>query len=105
MTASALYVLFHKFICCLRLEVHVTKSEPTVSWSMLIKGDSRGKMVFTEEQLAVINEQLDKFTTSTEVNTNTSLSDTSQLNTDFKTLYIFIWEVCSIYALVYKESK
>lgn len=44
----------------------MTKSEPG-TWNTLIIGDDRGKMVFTAEQVAEINEQLDKFTTENEV--------------------------------------
>jgi len=54
-------------MCYCRLEVHLTKSERGLPWNTLVKGDSRGLMIFTEEQLTVINDQLDKFTTTTEV--------------------------------------
>jgi len=44
-----------------RLEVHLSKVESS-HWPELVPGDSRGTRIFTSEQLAVISDQLEKFT-------------------------------------------
>jgi hypothetical protein len=59
-------ILEDAIFCFFSLEVHLTKAEPG-TWNTLVIGDNRGKMVFTAEQMAEINEQLDKFTTDNEV--------------------------------------
>jgi len=43
------------------LEVHLSKLESS-HWPELLPGDTRGTQIFTTEQLSVISDRLEKFT-------------------------------------------